>query len=138
MLRRDWLALALMGVPLRAADRAVLDLLGEMATALSGGDAHDFLAGFDSSMPGYGQLEANVIALTQQNEILASIVLTNEQSEGADLVVELDWMLEIRSRQPAGPLVRRRETVTCRLAKRKKRWRVTALSPLGFFSAPLH
>jgi len=138
MLRRHWLAWALMQVPLRGLDREVLDLLGQLATALSGGDPHDFLSAFDSSMPGYGQFEANVIALTGQNEILTSIAPIREQNEGAELVLELDWLLEIRSRQPSGPLVRRRETVTCRLAKRKKRWRIVALAPLGFFSASLH
>jgi hypothetical protein len=89
-------------------------------------------------MPGYGQFEANVIALTEQNEILTSMAPIQEHKQGSELVLELDWLLELRSRQPSGPLVRRRETVTCRLAKRKKRWRIVALSPLDFFSASLN
>jgi hypothetical protein len=138
MLRRHWLGWALMQVPLRGVERDVLDLLGQLATALSGGDAHDFLSAFDSSMPGYGQFEANVIALTEQNEILTSMAPIQEHKQGSELVLELDWLLELRSRQPSGPLVRRRETVTCRLAKRRKRWRIVALSPLDFFSASLN
>ena len=49
-----------------------------------------------------------------------------ELSEGDDQArtVELDWFLETRSRQDTGPLERRRERVTCRLARDKKSWKI--------------
>src|SRR5581483_7459800 len=90
----------------------------------------------DRKMQGYEQLDANVRALAEQNDVLTSAeVLENEGSEQAR-DVKLDWLLQIRSRAESGGLERRRQTVECRLEKRGKHWRITAFEPVALF-APL-
>ena len=48
--------------------------------------------------------------------------------------IDLDWVLEIRSLEQDGPLVRRREVVHCELRKEKKQWKIVALKPIDFFA----
>ncbi len=136
MLRRTLLtglaAWPLLG-DVRAEIRAVF---GELSTALSGGDAQDFLSYFDSSMPAWDEFQNNVTALVEQNEVLTSIDLLDQQIGETEARVELDWLLQIRSRQRTGPVTRRDEKVTCRLARRKKKWKIVELKPLSLFAPP--
>jgi len=126
-----------MALRLRADDaQDVWDLFTEVASALSEGNAAQFLKAFDRSMPGYAMLEANVIALLAQAEVQSSIEILSDEGTGATRAVELDWFLQIVAQQEAGGSTRRRERVHCRLAKQGKRWRITSIEPLAFFAAP--
>ncbi len=87
-------------------------------------------------MPGYDEFQNNVTALVEQNEVLTSIDLLDQQIGETEARVELDWLLQIRSRQRTGPVTRRDEKVTCRLARRKKKWKIVELKPLSLFAPP--
>jgi hypothetical protein len=134
--RRALLLMAL-AAPLWAdAHQAVIDLVTEMASALSEGNGLAFLERVDHAMPGYEKLEQNVLALTSQNEVLSSVEILKDEGDGQSRVVELDWFLQIRSREINGPLKRRREVVKCRVERDKKKWKVKSLEPVGFFAPP--
>ncbi len=114
----------------------ILDLFTEMASALSEGNGLAFLDHTDHSMPDYEKFQQNILALVEQAEVLSAIDLLKEEGDDRTRSVEVDWFLQIRSREQSGPLVRRREIIKCRLSRAKKKWKVTSLDPAGFFTPP--
>ena len=111
----------------------VVDLFASMASALSNDNASGFLNGFDKNMPDYGKLRTFVDGLIAQAEISSSIEPVKDEGDETKRSVDLDWTLQIRSRETAGPLVERRQTVHADLVKQKKRWRIVSITPLDFF-----
>jgi hypothetical protein len=114
----------------------MLDLLAALAAALSEGNGLAFLDRVDHAMPDYHKLERNILALTEQNEVTASVDVIKQDGDDHTQTLELDWFLEIRSREQSGPLDRRRETVKCRVERQKKKWKIVALEPLTLFALP--
>jgi len=122
----------------------VIDVLTSMAGALSEtGDravtrtanVSKFMSAFSKDMPDYDTLANNVTALVDSADISSSILPLTEDGNDQMYKIDLDWLLEIRSLEPDGPLVRRREVVHCELRKEKKKWKVVALKPIEFFAA---
>ena len=62
--------------------------------------------------------------------------IVSDQGDDVRRQLELDWFLQIRSKLATGPLERRRDKVTCRLERKKKRWKVVSLEPVKFFAPP--
>ncbi len=111
----------------------VVDLFASMASALSNDNAAGFMNGFDKNMPDYGKLRSSIEALIAQAEISSSIEPVKDEGDEAKRSVDLDWTLQIRSREASGPLVERRQTVHADLVKQKRRWRIVSITPLDFF-----
>lgn len=106
--------------------------LSIMASALSAGDPAKFLGQLDKKTPGYSDLEINVNALTNQDEILCSIDVLRESATDDRIEAEVDWYLQLRSRSETGPLERRRMIVKIIEEKQKHGgWKITSLSPLS-------
>ena len=128
--------LAALAAPLFADTRQeIIDLFTTMASALSEGNGLAFLDHVDHAMPDYGKLEKYILALAAQNEVMSSIDVLKEEGDGQTRTAELDWFLQIRSREQNGPLERRRQIVKCRL-ERQKKWKVMAIEPVSFFAPP--
>jgi len=129
--------LAALAAPLFAdTHQETIDLFTKMASALSEGNGLAFLDHVDHAMPDYGKLEKYILALAAQNEVTSSIDLLKEEGGDHSQTVELDWFLQIRSREQTGPLERRREIIKCRLERRKTKWRVMTIEPVSFFAPP--
>lgn len=129
--------LAVLAAPLFADTRQeIFDLFTTMASALSEGNGLAFLDHVDHAMPDYGKLEKYILALAAQNEVMSSIDVLKEEGDDHTQTAELDWFLQIRSREQGGPLERRRQIVRCRLERLKKKWKVMAIDPVGFFAPP--
>jgi hypothetical protein len=127
--------LAALVAPLFADTRQeIIDLFTTMASALSEGNGLAFLDHVDHAMPDYGKLEKYIIALAAQNEVMSSIDALKEEGDDHTRTAELDWFLQIRSREQSGPLERRRQIVHCRLERPKKKWKVMAIEPVSFFA----
>ena len=105
-----------------------------MAAALTAVNAPQFMAAFDKNMSGYEKLKDQVDALVNQAEIASSVEPLKDDGDDAKRTVELDWYMEIRSVAQDGPIVRRREIVTCELRKQGKRWKIVSLKPVEFFA----
>ena len=129
--------LALAAPLVASTQEEVLALFTAMASALSEGNALAFLDHIDHSMPDYDKLERNILALTQQNEVAGAIDVIKDEGDDRTRAVEVDWLLQIRSRAETGPLVRRRELVKCRLNRVKKKWKVASLDPISLFTPPI-
>jgi hypothetical protein len=135
MSRRAFL-MALAAPLLAEGQQDIMDLLTDMASALSEGNGTAFLDHVDHSMRDYEKLERNILALTAQNEVTSSIDLLKEDGDEHARSAELDWFLQIRSREQTGPLERRRQTVKCGLERGKKKWKIVSLEPVSFFAPP--
>lgn len=122
----------------------VIEVVTSMADALtyvSGdgvatvrGNLSEFMAAFSKDMPEYDTLKTNVKALMDEGEISSSIQPLEENDEGATYKIDLDWLLQVRSLEQDGPMLRRREVVHCELRKEKKHWKIIALKPIEFFA----
>jgi hypothetical protein len=134
--RRSFLVMA--AVRLLRADEAqdMRDFFGQLESALSEGNADQFLKGFDRSMPGYGMLAANVAALVEETEVQSSIEVLSDEGTDASRTLELDWFLQLVEQQAAGESTRRREQVHCTVARQGKKWRITRMAPLSLFAPP--
>jgi hypothetical protein len=129
--------LAALAAPLFAdARQDTFDLFTAMAAALSEGNGLAFMEHVDHSTPDYEKLQKNIVALAAQNEVMSSIDVLKQEGDDREQTVELDWFLQIRSREQTGPLERRRQIVKCRLQRVKKKWKVMAIDPVGFFTPP--
>ncbi len=93
-----------------------------------------FMSAFSKDMPDYDTLENNVTALGNSADVSSSIEPLTEDGGDQARKMDLDWLLEIRSLEQDGPLVRRREVVHCELRKENKQWKIVALKPIDFFA----
>ncbi len=104
--------------------------LRSAATILAGAHemgAREFLGLFDSSMPKYADLRANVEALVARAEVGSAIEIASDSGDDRRRVMELDWLLEIQDRAP------RRQVVKVTIEKRGKKWIFTSIEPVDFF-----
>lgn len=133
---RRGLFLAMAAVPLLGADEAqdVRDFFGQLVSALSEGNADQFMKGFDRSMPGYRMLAANVEALLQQADVQSSVEVLSDDGTAASRMLELDWFLQFVEPKPGGEAKRRRERVRCTLTYQGKKWRINLMEPLSLFA----
>jgi hypothetical protein len=134
---------ALLLVPIaaccHAADpaREVLDLLTDVAASLSAGNVSSFMSAFDSAMPGYAELRANVTGLIGQGDVRSIIDPLEDAGDDRLRTVELNWTLRIYRGSETLPSLSREQVVKCRVEKRGERggkWRITSFEPAGFFA----
>lgn len=121
----------------------VIDVVTSMAGALSeNGDravartanVAKFMSVFSKAMPDYDTLENNVTALVNSGGVSSSVQPLTEDGSDQMYKIDLDWLLEIRSLEQDGPMVRRRQVVHCELRKENKHWKIVALMPIDFFA----
>ncbi len=113
---------------------SVDDVFTSLAAYLSDGNAASFMKRFDPAMSGYAALDANVRALVDNANVGSSVLITGEEGDDRSRTVELDWDMEIAPLTPGNGAERRRQTVTCKLERRGKKWVITALAPVEFFA----
>ena len=126
----------LLAAPLLGGSEEALDILTALASALSEGNAIAFLKTFDRDTQGYAAIESGVTALTDQADIVCSIDILKESGDDSTRSAEVDWFMQLRSKSERGPVERRRQIVTVKLAKRNKKWKIVAFDPATIL-APL-
>ena len=114
-------------LPLAAATRTeFLDVLMKLAAALAANDAYEFFRHIDKSLPGRGQLEGYIAALTAEADITSSVEVTKVDGDTADA----DWYMQVKNKAAAGPVERRRRVLKVRMSGEK----VSSLDPIDFFA----
>jgi hypothetical protein len=120
---------------------AVITSMAGALTEVSGngigtvrGNVPMFMSAFSKDMPDYDTLKSNVGALMNEGEISSTVQPLTEEGDSQTYKIDLDWLLEVRSLEQDGPLVRKREVVHCEFRKEKKHWKIVALKPLDFFA----
>ncbi len=126
-----------LAVPLIADTRQeMLDFLAALASALSEGNGLAFLDRVDHAIPDYYKFEQNILALTEQNDVMALIDVIKQEGDDHTQTLELDWYLEMHSHELSTPVERRREIVKCRVERQKKKWKIVSIEPRTLFAPP--
>ncbi|MBV8820438.1 MAG: hypothetical protein JO022_18915 [Acidobacteriaceae bacterium] len=113
----------------------MLDLFGSMSAALTEDppNPEGFMKPIDRSFAGYDELKRNVKAMMLAAWVSSSIDFLKDEGDATKRTVELDWYMELRSKQEGGPFRQRRQVIRCELVKEGKRWRIRSLAPLSLF-----
>lgn len=114
----------------------ILDLFASMTSALANGNPPGFMNAFDKKMENYGKLSSYVAGMIAEAEVSSSIDPIKDEGDDNKRSLDLDWTLQLRSRQISGPLVQREQTIHAELVKEKKHWRIVSISSLDFFAPP--
>ena len=122
----------------RAADaqQQVFDLFTKIASALSDDDAAMFVEALDPSMPDYQNIRREIVALADIASLTSSIEFLSDTGDDTHRVEELDWFLEIVGKSDPHPVERRRQTVTFKLERKGKKWKILSIDPAHFFGPP--
>ena len=115
-------------------EAAAWDVVATMAAALAEPNDAAFMKPVAKSFQQHDLLERQVRTLVQVNGVVSSISPLLNEGDDRQRTVEVDWYLEIQPLSTAGALVRRREIVRLTFVKTGKRWMITSLSPVAFFS----
>jgi hypothetical protein len=112
----------------------VMQVLGKMAASLTETNVPGFMEGISKDMPEYDTLRDDVSALIKSAEVSSSIEPVTEDGDAQKYKIDLDWVLDIRSLEQDGPLVRRRQVIHCEFVKENKKWKIVSIKPLDFFA----
>jgi hypothetical protein len=119
-------AALLLPVLLRADERTdVLEAVTPLTTALSNGDADEFMRHIHQDCPNRRELGDNVRGLLGEAEITSSVQFTKPEKGRA----ELDWYMQIKSRALQSVIERRKHPVFVSLRDRA----VYTIEPVDFF-----
>ena len=105
------------------------ETLTAMAAALSDNDGLKFMAYLDKTAPGYYDIEANVNALTAQQDVSASLDVLEETGDDKQVEDTVDWFLQCTSQNDLQVVTRRRERVKMTARKEGKHWMIVAITP---------
>jgi hypothetical protein len=129
-------ALLLLTSMVALADSAadVQNVFSATAEALTNDDANAFLDKFDHDMPEYSALRNNIEALLAAYEVGSTIEVIADEGDGQRRTVELDWLLITTEKFAINSSPEtRRGVIKCRLERRGKQWKISALTPADFF-----
>jgi hypothetical protein len=143
--RRTILAGALAGCATLRADSAddAFDVVASAARALTEatalappnrGGPQIFLSYFDSKMPGFATLRANVTALIAQDDLSCSLDPVANEGDDKRRELEVDWILRLVATSTGIDARERHEKVKVRVEKQGRKWRITSFEPLSFFA----
>jgi hypothetical protein len=99
-------------------------------------DLPNLLGHFDRAMTGYGELEANLRALTSIWVIEPALQLTSNEGSDDRRALEIDWVMTLTDPVAGGRSLRKEETVKCTVEKRGKAWLIVAFTPVEIFAPP--
>ena len=115
----------------------VTEMLGQIASALSQENASQAMSFIDKKTPRYHEIARRFHDLTAVWDLASGIEITAVKGDEVRMELELDWLLERKSREATGGLDRKRGAVTAVAervqTKKGKVWKIVALSPVEFF-----
>ena len=113
------------------------EMLGQIASALSQENAAEAMSFIDKKALRYHEIERRFHALTAVWDIASAIEIIDVKGDEVRMEFELEWLLERKSREPAGGLDRKKGAVKAVVekvqTKKGKVWKVISLSPVEFF-----
>jgi hypothetical protein len=89
--------------------------------------ATEFLDHFDKSMPGYAEFSNQVEEIVGAGEVATNIDFVNTEGNDRKMTLDLDWVLACEGQRP------KRAVIHCTIEKRGRKWKITAIEPIGFF-----
>jgi hypothetical protein len=95
-----------------------------------------FLRRFDSTMPGFEQLRANVGGLLERGDIHSSLDLVRNEGDDQRRTVEVEWTLEVVDSNTGIALFERTSSIVSQVERRRREWRIVSFDPPAFFAPP--
>jgi hypothetical protein len=137
VIARSFFVATIIGCCLLAADThsEIVEVFTSMAAALSDSNVSVFMNTCDKDMPGYGKLKSDITALLTQAGVSSSVEPIKDEGGDSTHSMDLDWLLQVRSQLPDGPIVNRRQIIHCELRKQGKHWKIVSITPMDFFAA---
>ncbi len=127
--------LLLIAAPLLGDERSeIVEWLGKFAGYLTQDNPESFLRACAKDLR--GQIETNLRALVNNNEVASSISVLSIAGEGDKRQVELDWYLQLAPKGLPASSVRRRERLKLTIERVKKGWSVLEMDPVTLFQPP--
>ncbi len=111
----------------------ILNLLASMTAALSADNAPEFMKVFDHKLPQYDDLSRQIHSLILEFQISSSIEILTDEGSATKRSLQLDWYMELTSREVTGPTYRRRKIIQCDMELEGKHWRIVSIKPMSFF-----
>jgi hypothetical protein len=102
-----------------------------MAGALSNSDGPRFMDYISKTAPAYPDIETDVMALTGQNTITASLDVLQESGDDDRVEALVDWFMQLNTDDGLQHSSRRRMRVTVVERKFKGHWKVISITPLS-------
>ncbi|HWD00610.1 MAG TPA: hypothetical protein VG456_27830 [Candidatus Sulfopaludibacter sp.] len=93
-----------------------------------------FTQTFDPAMEGYARLQDNIASLDQGVDVESSVDLVKNEGDDKLRTIVVDWTMNLVSKDTTVATAKRRETVTCTVAKQGKSWRITSIAPRSIFA----
>ncbi|BDC49669.1 hypothetical protein F183_A19850 [Bryobacterales bacterium F-183] len=119
-------------------ETAAREAVADFAAGLAQDNAEQALRAVSKKMDGYGEFADQIRALVRQNLVTSSVSPQSNTGDDSKRELELDWYVEIKSRNEDLAMVRRRETVRCTVERTgKNKWQITAIAPLRLFALPV-
>ena len=115
-------------------EKEVQDLIASAVSGLGEGKADIFLDAFDRSMPGFQKLREYVMTLLTQGDVTGSIEFLANTGDDLERTLSLDWILRLDGKNGNPGYFQREKTVTCKLKKISKHWKIVSIAPLDFFT----
>ncbi|MBS1833308.1 MAG: hypothetical protein JST65_11365 [Acidobacteria bacterium] len=114
------------------------ETVASFAAGLAQDNAEQALAAVSKTMPDYGAFADTVRALVRQNQVTSSVAPQSNTGDASKRELQLDWYVEIKSKNADLALIRRRETVRCTVERTgKNKWQITSLEPRRLFAPPV-
>ena len=108
--------------------------ISDAAAALVNDDSEGFFDQFDRNMPGYAELRTEVEGLLGTSNVGATVDVITDDGDEKKRTLALDWVLVLSEKSTStGAKETRRGVVKCRVERRAKGWKITALEPAAFF-----
>jgi hypothetical protein len=136
---RRGLLMALAALPaIAAADAAaeVWEVLTGMVEALAEGNAAGFLGAFDPAIKGFEELRAAVTGLVEEAEVESSIDPRENAGDDRGRTLRVQWSLRLIARSDFQRLTDRQATVTIRMERQGRKWKVVQFEPASLFAPP--
>jgi hypothetical protein len=108
----------------------IIALFRAAAEELAEQDAPAFLDHFDTAMPGYAQLKADIEGLLVRGYIVSTIEFVSDEGDEQARELVVDWLWRLSGSAP------KRVIVKCRTELQGRVWRITRLDPLDMFRTP--
>ena len=122
---------------MRGEDNApTLKLLTHLASTLSDSNLPGVLEAFSKSMPGYGELAANLGALTNQYDVICTIEIREESGNDTRRKADTEWFVQMKSKQDEGPTERRTVAVQLTTERIAGKWRIVTMQPQSVLAPP--
>ena len=111
----------------------VLQVINQVATALTENNPSDALIPIDKSLPNYNTLENEFIGLTSAYLITNEVEVLDEDDSADQTLLTLRWALTLASKETGESNARSAE-VRVRLRSQKGKWKIVELSPVDIFT----